>query len=317
MSYDPPCGFGGRTVSALRFSIIITCYNQRQFIRDAVNSALSQNEGLREIIIVDDGSSDGSLEVLREYATSVHLVCSTNNEGAVHARNLGAARANGKYLVFLDGDDVLLPWALDVYERIITERMPKIILGRTTRFKGPVPVVQGHEVPQKIEFLQYDSLMQKDRPVGLSASSYIVDRKSFEDVGGWTPGIFYLDLQDLSTKLGFSGRMILICSPITAFYRIHAANSIHTIPPFLRMVRRLIDKERAGEYPGGREHRFERYAWFGGLLVFWTKRALKAGLYRGALKLIVSGWPMVLAAIICRSKAWIKGRQIIESIDAS
>src|SRR5581483_7387442 len=148
---------------------------------------------------------------------------------------------------------------------------PGVILGWSRWFQESVPRLEMGDIPTAVEFVQYDALLRKDRPAGLSASTYVVDRETFWTVGGWSPDIFHLDLQDLSTKLGYSGKMILICSPATAYYRLHSANSILTVPPFLRMAHRLLDKERMGMYPGGREHRFERYAWFGGLVVFWIK----------------------------------------------
>jgi glycosyltransferase involved in cell wall biosynthesis len=124
----------------VRFSIIVTCYNQREFIRAAVDSALSQpGSAGSEIIVVDDGSRDGSAEVLESYADSIRLVVFPVNRGASDARNHGASLATGEYLVFLDGDDALMPWALDVYGKIIAGRRPTVILGRRRWFEGPVP----------------------------------------------------------------------------------------------------------------------------------------------------------------------------------
>jgi hypothetical protein len=167
---------------------------------------------------------------------------------------------------------------------------------------------------RKIEFVEYAALLQKDRGAELGASAYLVDRQTFWAVGGWSPGIFHLDLQDLSTKLGYSGKMILICSPFTSFYRIHSGNSIQSVAPFLRMAHCLLNKERAGLYPGGRERRFERYAWFGGLVIFWTKRAWRAGLRKEAFRLAASGWLMMLAAVSRRSMSRLRGRRPVESL---
>jgi glycosyltransferase involved in cell wall biosynthesis len=275
---------------------------------------LSQRHPLKEIIVVDDGSRDSSVETLEQYSDLIRLVKFSQNRGVIEARNKGATLARGDYLVFLDGDDLFMPWALDLYERIVAERNPKLIFGRMSHFRGAIPGVKDDAVQGEIEFVGYRNLMAKDRPIDLSASSFVVDRQIFLEAGGWSPGIFHLDLVDISTKLGYSGHAVIICSPPTVFYRVHAGNSIHTVPPFLRMGHRLMDKERAGEYPGGREHRFERYARLGGVVFFWTKRALRAGLYKDALRLAVSGRSMILAAIVCRSLAWIKGRRPVETV---
>ena len=299
-------------MQAPRFSIVITCYRQREFIRAAVDSALSQNNRSMETIVVDDGSDDGSAELLDSYAASLQLVKMPDNRGAIAARNLGASLAKGQYLVFLDGDDVLMPWALDVYARLIEERQPGYILARTWWFaNGPVPALKSTDVPGEVEFVQYESVLHKDRPAGLSASAFVIERAAFEAVGGWTPGIFHLDLQDIMTKLSCVGPVILILAPCTVFYRVHPGNSIHAVPPFLSKLHLLLAKERAGEYPGGDGLRFRRRAWLGGLVLFWLKRSLSAGLFRDALKLAATGWPMVLAWLFTRSAALIRGRRPI------
>lgn len=297
-----------------RFSIVITCHNQRDFIRDAVESALSQVPGLREVIVVDDGSTDGSSEILEQYTGSIHLIRFPANRGAIEARNQGAAQASGEYLVFLDGDDILMPWALEVYERIIQERAPKIILAQVSWFTNAVSPVKDEDVPRGIEFVEYDALMRKDRTLGLFASAFVVERRTFEEAGAWTPGIFHLDLQDIFTKLGYSGRTTLICSPATVHYRVHSANSIHSVPPFLQMEYRLMARERRGEYPGGRKHLFERRAWFGERVAYCMRRAWQVGLYLEVLKLMVSGWSMILATVFRKLLIGIKGRRPVQSL---
>lgn len=302
-------------MTAIRFSIVITSCNQRDFIRAAVESALAQPHPSKEIIVVDDGSSDGSQAILESYADSVRLIKFATNRGAIEARNCGATLARGKYLVFLDGDDVLRPWALDVYERIVTERSPIIIAAQALWFRGQIPLQLDRETPLSVHYVQYDNFIEKDRPCGLSASTWVVDRQAFLKVGGWSPGIFHLDLVDLATKLGCSGRAILICAPTTVFYRIHAANSIHSVPPFLEMAHRIMLKEKSDQYPGGQHYRFKRRAWLGGIIFFWTKRALRAHLYKKAAKLALSGWRIVLAGVVLRTSACLLGRRPVESLE--
>ncbi|MDR3711353.1 MAG: glycosyltransferase family 2 protein [Puia sp.] len=294
------------------FTIVITCYNQRDFIRDAVESALVQALCCREIIVVDDGSCDGSSELLHQYADSIQLVKLAENQGAIEARNRGASLATGDYLVFLDGDDILTPQALNVYERVIRECHPVIICGKLFYFSGEVPKLHCAVDPAVIEYIDYPSFLQKDRPCALSASSFVISKRAFDDVGGWTDGVFHLDLVEMATKLACAGHLLMIFNPDTTFYRLHSANSIRTVLPFLQMARRIMDKERSGEYPGGKEHRFDRYAWLGGVLFFWAKRGIRAGLYKHTCGMVISGWPMILSAVVRRSFAWIKGRRPME-----
>src|SRR5271165_2862733 len=104
-----------RCPSTIRFSVIVTCYNQAQFIQDAVESVSSLPYASKEVIVVDDGSTDNSVDLLRRYRDSVELLILPVNRGVGEARNQGAAVARGEYLIFLDGDDLLTPWALEVY----------------------------------------------------------------------------------------------------------------------------------------------------------------------------------------------------------
>ena len=135
----------------------------------------------------------------------------------------------------------------------------------------------------------------------------VVDRGVFLSVGGWTPDIFHGDNKDFMMKVGYAGSLILILQPRTVFYRIHANNSIHDISAFLRSARRLITNERAGIYPGGRAHTFDRYAVLGCYVVYWSMKGLAAGLWMEVLKTVLSGLPMVLAGVAQRCVFRLKG----------
>jgi glycosyltransferase involved in cell wall biosynthesis len=301
----------GTKANHARFSIVVTSYNQLTFIATAVESALNQSFRPAEVIIVDDGSNDGSAELLKRYDKTARVVLSSTNEGAIAARNHGAAMARGDYVVFLDGDDVLLPWALQVYDRLITKLHPVMIVGQRKWFQDDVPVL---DLPREVEYVEYDAPLSKDRSVGLGASSLVVQRRAFEHVGMWTPGIFHLDLQDLYMKLGEAGTMALITTPATAGYRIHASNTIHSVPPFLRSLFKLLDKERTEQYGSGTEYRMARRAWLGGLSAFWIRRAFAAGLFWQAVKLGTRSIPLMTAALICRTAARLRGRQPIQKL---
>src|SRR5579872_4308019 len=129
----------GHQQGDIRYSIIITCYNQQGFIRDAVESVLAQPCFAKELIVVDDGSDDSSVSVLRQYESSLRLIALSKNEGVNEARNRGAAAAKGKYLIFLDGDDLFTPWALDAYDQLIAQRSPVAILSQARWFEDAVP----------------------------------------------------------------------------------------------------------------------------------------------------------------------------------
>jgi glycosyltransferase involved in cell wall biosynthesis len=282
-----------------QFSVIITCHNQAIFIRDAVNSALAQSYKACEVIVVDDASTDGSVDILKTFGNSLRLVCAPKNIGANAARNLGASVATGDYLVFLDGDDLLSPWALSTFKAVLSATQAPILLSRLFFFEGPQPPETG-ETPKEITFVEYENLIQKDRTHRASASATVVNKATFQQVRGWTEGLFHLDDLDIMMKLGVSGRCVQILSPATACYRVHPGNTVRHVSPFVPAMLALIKKEKAGEYPGGSRFRFERYAFLGGPIFFWIKKCLRARLYASAQSLIMNGWLMALAAAIRR-----------------
>ena len=93
-------------------TVIIPAYNCGAFIREAVESALGQSLKNVEIIVIDDGSTDDTLEVLASISDDRLTVLRQRNSGVSAARNAGLAAANGEYIFFLDADDVLTPDAL-------------------------------------------------------------------------------------------------------------------------------------------------------------------------------------------------------------
>jgi glycosyltransferase involved in cell wall biosynthesis len=93
-------------------SVIIPCYKQREYLKEAIDSILNQTYPHFEILVVDDGSPDNVEEVVQQY-TQVKLI-KQPNQGAAVARNNGILASKGAYLIFLDSDDRLLPDALQV-----------------------------------------------------------------------------------------------------------------------------------------------------------------------------------------------------------
>lgn len=89
-------------------SIIIPTYNRSRFLAEAIDSALNQTYSNVEVIVVDDGSTDGTPQLLERYGGKIRVVRQANG-GCASARNAGIESAGGEYLVFLDSDDRLMP----------------------------------------------------------------------------------------------------------------------------------------------------------------------------------------------------------------
>ena len=145
----------------------------------------------------------------------------------------------------------MLPWAIEVYDRLLQLKNPKLMLGTLRFFSGPVSA-QLPADPGKIEFCEYDQLIEKDRSYRASASALVVHRETFLSAGGWSEGIFPMEDLDLIVKLGESGRTVQIISPPTTSYRMHAGNTVKQIRACMSMLTTVIQKEKRREYPGSR-----------------------------------------------------------------
>jgi len=112
-------------------SVVIPVYNGASFIKDAINSALAQTYPNIEIIVIDDGSTDNTPDILKVYASKKKIVSLAHrgrqNLGVSHTRKVGVDYASGKYIAFLDADDMFLPGKIAVQVKAL-EQDPEIVL---------------------------------------------------------------------------------------------------------------------------------------------------------------------------------------------
>lgn len=93
-------------------SIVVPSYNQARFVEKTLQSLLDQNDRGLEIIVVDGGSTDGSVDIIRRYAPRLAYWVTEKDHGQSHALNKGFAKARGEWLGWLNSDDLLLPGTL-------------------------------------------------------------------------------------------------------------------------------------------------------------------------------------------------------------
>jgi len=97
-------------------SIIVTVYNKEKFIENTLNSIINQTYSPSEIIIINDGSTDRSLEIINNIQLpNFAYVITTKNQGVSASRNLGLKKAKSKYIQFVDGDDILKRNAISIF----------------------------------------------------------------------------------------------------------------------------------------------------------------------------------------------------------
>lgn len=104
-----------------RISIITPSYNQGQFIEDTINSVLEQNYPNLEYLIIDGGSSDNSLEIIKKYEKYLSFWISEKDQGQSHALNKGLKHVTGEIFGFLNSDDVYTPGTLELVAKYFAE----------------------------------------------------------------------------------------------------------------------------------------------------------------------------------------------------
>ena len=109
-------------------SVIIPCYNAEKWLREAIDSCLNQTYANLEIIVIDDGSSDHSLEIIKSYEDKV-IWESGPNRGGCYARNRGFELTKGEYIQYLDADDYLLPQKIERQVHFLEETGADVVYG--------------------------------------------------------------------------------------------------------------------------------------------------------------------------------------------
>ena len=201
-------------------SVIIPVYNTETYLASCLDSVLTQSYRNLEVIVIDDGSSDFSLNVAEKYAEQDDRVTvyPQENAGMSVSRNRGLSVATGDFICFVDSDDLLLPDALEVMLEVLNEENADIIQGTVERasvFKG---VDYNKKLSRKIFTVTQaieNSLYQKE--ILPSVWGKLFKRSLFDGVF-FKEGIFYEDLDIFYRLVDKSNKIVWIDFPVY-FYR--------------------------------------------------------------------------------------------------
>jgi hypothetical protein len=219
---NQPVATGGPFVSAdtVKVSIIVNNYNYAPYLAAAINSALAQSYQPLEVIVVDDGSTDGSREILESFADRVTLVLRENG-GQAAAFNSGFAKSSGQLVAFLDSDDVLMPDAIQRAAAHWDDKFSKLqfpleildIKGNPTGLRMPrQPVSSGNLT---------EAVLKSGRYVSSPTSGNLFSRRFLEQVFP-IPEAEWAKTADgyLNNCAPFFGPIGAIQEPL-AYYRVH------------------------------------------------------------------------------------------------
>jgi GT2 family glycosyltransferase len=209
-------------------SIIIPCYNCKKWVSDSIESCFNQTYSNIEIIVVDDGSTDGSLELLRQFVPRITLETGPNR-GGNRARNRGFALSKGEYIQFLDSDDYLESEKIARQVAFLEETKADVVYG-DWRYRR-------HLADTRISYLDKIEVRgsQQDIVASLLSLPWFVNggaalyrRQAVNQVGGWDETLRAAQDIDFFTSIALSGAKIRYQPGCYFIYRNYGAVTTST-----------------------------------------------------------------------------------------
>ena len=218
-------------------SVVIPVYNAEPYLEDTLKSVFAQTYPHIEIIAVDDGSSDRSVDILKRYSGRVALVKQKNSGPAV-ARNRGVREARGKWIAFLDADDLWAPdkiqRQLDTCGRFVWSHTDSVFSGGANDGRRDSDFTAKHQgkVLEKLICTNF-----------VSTSTVMIERKVFLDIGGFDESLRSIQDWELWIRVAKSNDIGYLDEPLTK-YRVHAVsvsrNTRRTLPNHLKVIEKVF-----------------------------------------------------------------------------
>lgn len=204
-------------------SIIIPCFNARPWIHDTLRSVVAQRIENLEVIVVDDGSTDGSDEIVRREFGFVNLV-RTANQGASHARNLGTSLATGAFLQYLDADDLLAEGKLRAQIAALVESGADVAYGD---WQNLAPSGVGFAPGQVVaRALSQEPALDLFGDFWCPPAAYLFRRGIVERVGRWNERLPVIQDARFALDCALHGGTFIYVKGVMAHYRVHASGSL-------------------------------------------------------------------------------------------
>lgn len=220
-------------------SVIIPIYNSGKYLREAIDSVLSQRYSPLELLVVDDGSSDNGPEIAASYAAQVRAVA-IPHRGHPAARNAGVTASTGDFLAFLDADDLWTPHKLDLQiEAFAGNSSLDLVFGHMQNFISP-ELTEEERAKIKCNSTVLPGLLQ---------GSMLARRDSFERVGPFPEERKMGDFLDWYGRATLCNLNIHMLPDTLVRRRIHLSNfqrtHKHLRKENLLALKKLLDLRRA------------------------------------------------------------------------
>ncbi len=220
-------------------AVIVTTYNDPQFLREAVESVLAQTRPADEVLVVDDGS-ERSPETILSAFPQVSLL-RKHNGGVSNARNYGLGRAKSDYVAFLDADDRLDPQALENGLRCFAAHPKAVMVYGAHRRIGPAGAVLSAHPVRPVGDDPYADLLRGNY-IGMHAT-VLYRRQALIDAGGFDESLRYCE--DYEVYLRLARQHPVVAYPeVAAEYRWHGANTSTDTAAMLEAALGVLDRHR-------------------------------------------------------------------------
>ena len=205
-------------------SVIIPVFNGERFLRETVASVLTQTINSLEVVVVDDGSTDGTPAIIEELAKSDTRVASLvqKNAGVSAARNLGYKHATGKYLAFLDADDIWMPDNLEQKIKKLESADFGLVHADVQSIDESGKIIQG-EIMKGCEGDLLNGLLEWKRTQIPGPSSVLVKREVLEKIGLFDERLSTSADQDFFIRVAAQFKVGRV-NRIASQYRVHSHN---------------------------------------------------------------------------------------------
>jgi glycosyltransferase involved in cell wall biosynthesis len=220
-------------VSRPLVSVVIPVYNAEPFLRETLDSVLAQDYEPFEVIVVDDGSTDGSGAIARSYPEVRYLL--QENQGPAVARNAGIAAARGEFLAFFDADDVMLPNKLSVQVGYLLEHpAATVTLAKQVSIGTP---------PEATSDTAWSGAPD------VQPTSVVLRKSTILEIGGFDPAVTPTDDFDLLIRLRERGHRLEVLPEVVMHRRYHGGNLVlgrgvdKGLPA--RLIKAKLDRERS------------------------------------------------------------------------
>jgi glycosyltransferase involved in cell wall biosynthesis len=233
----------------LRISVVTPSYNQGHFLEATIRSVIDQDYANLEYIVIDGGSKDHSLDIIKKYTSKIAYWVSEKDDGQSHAIRKGFKRATGDIFCWINSDDILEPGSLETVSRRFSENTTLHLLHGTCKLiDSHGNLFTNHDAPNGYRKMEWNpkSAFGNWQKLWFAQQSTFWTAQLWNDVGGVLPNLHYAMDLDLWRKFCDRTEMLIV-PEVLAAYRIHDNAKCSEALPLAILEVMTLAAENGGE----------------------------------------------------------------------